>query len=89
MVGCIVSASWEVPVEGRSGLEDVFVKTGEKVYRRRGTGNFGRIPSMLRQKRLLMQLGTFLDIEVKNGEGQELAKCFKRREDGLEEFVLI
>ena len=61
----------------------------ERVYRRLGSGNFGRLPSMLRQDRLLMELGTYPDVQVKDGQGQELAKGFKRKEDGLEKFVLI
>jgi len=89
MVECTCLCLIEVQAEDGIGSEDGFVKTGEKVYRRLGTGNFGRLPSMLRQDRLLMELGTYPDVQVKDEQGQELAKGFKRKEDGLEEFVLI
>ena len=76
-------------IEDAIGSEDGFVKTGKKVYRRLGSGNFGRLPSMLRQDKLLMGLGAFPDVQVKDEQGQELAKGFKRKKDGLKEFVLI
>lgn len=89
MVECICICLIEVQAEDGIGSEDGFVKTGEKVYRRLGSGNFGRLPSMLRQDRLLMELGAYPDVQVNDEQGQELAKGFKRNEDGLEEFVLI
>jgi hypothetical protein len=33
--------------------------------------------------------GIYPDVQVKDEQGQELAKGFKRREDGFEEFVPI
>jgi hypothetical protein len=47
-VECICLILIKVQVEDGIGSEDGFVKTGEKVYRRLGSGNFGRLPSMLR-----------------------------------------
>jgi hypothetical protein len=80
-----------IQVQDDDGIEsgEGFVKKGDKFYRRLGTGDFGRIPSMLRQDRLLLELGTYPDGEVKDGEGQELSRSFKRNEDGFEEFILI
>jgi hypothetical protein len=69
------------------GKEYGFVKPGEKVYRRVGSGNFGRIPSMLREDKLLMALGTYPDSQTTNEK--ELQDGFQRREGGFEEFVLI
>ncbi|MCJ1393979.1 hypothetical protein MMC18_006856 [Xylographa bjoerkii] len=89
VVECNCLCLIQVQAEDRIGSEEGFVRAGEKVYRRLGTGNFGRIPSMLRQDKLLMGLGTYPDIQVNNEQGRELAKGFKRNEDGLEEFVLI
>ena len=89
MVECNCLCLIQVQEEDRIGSEEGFVRVGEKVYRRLGTGNFGRIPSMLRQDKLLMGLGAYPDIRVNNEQGQELTKGFKRKEDGLEEFVLI
>lgn len=66
-----------------------FVKPGEKVYRRLGTGNFGRLPSMLRQDKLLLELGNYPDIQVEDEQGGLLGSDFKREEVGMEEFILI
>jgi len=81
----------EVQAEEEIGREYGFVKAGEKVYRRLGSCDFGRIPSMLKQDKLLMNLGTWPDIQVVEAQvqGPELVKGFKRKEDKFEEFVLI
>jgi hypothetical protein len=36
-----------------------------------------------------MELGAYPNVQVKDEQGQELANGFKRKEDGLEEFILI
>lgn len=86
---CTTLVLIEVPKEDRIAHEGEFLKPGEKVYRRLGTGNFGRIPSMLRQDKLLLQLGSYPDIQRENVQGQDLVKGFKRQTDGMENFVLI
>ena len=78
-----------VLVEDETASDDVFARTGEKVYRRIGSGNFGRIPSMLQQDNLLLGLGTFPNVQMQAEQGQELANGFKTNEDRLEEFILI
>ena len=85
---CLVLA--EMPSGGSgSGSHGNFVRSGEKVYQRIGTGNFGRVPSMLRKDRLLLGLGTYPDIDTNDEQGMKLAGGFKRSGDGLEEFVLV
>lgn len=82
MVDCKVLVLTEVsPVEGFGGGR--FVKPGEKIYRRHGTGKFGRIPSLLRQDKLLMALGTLTEDMTDNLRG------FRRDEEGYHEFVVI
>jgi hypothetical protein len=76
-----------VQADEEVGKEYVFVKSGEKVYRRVGSGDFGRIPTMLRQDKLLTALSTYPDSQVTNEK--VLQNGFKRREEGFEEFVLI
>ncbi|KAI1866494.1 hypothetical protein JX265_007795 [Neoarthrinium moseri] len=65
---------------------DQFIRPGEKVYRRLGTGNFGRIPSKLREDALLLELGTYPQNDEDAGR---LIKGFRRNEENMEEFVLI
>jgi hypothetical protein len=89
MVECTCLCVIEVEEKERIASKGGFVKAGEKVYRRLGTGNFGRITSMLRQDKQLMELGAYPNIQRDNVSGEDLAKGFKRKEDGLEEFVLI
>jgi hypothetical protein len=59
-----------------------FVKVDDKGVQT--VGNFGQLPSMLREDMLLMELGTYSNVRVKDDQGQEL-----RKKNGLEEFVLI
>jgi hypothetical protein len=87
MLECKCLCLVQVQAGEEVGKEYGFVKSGEKVYRRVGSGNFGRIPSILRQDKLLMALGTYPDSQVTNEE--VLQNGFKRREEGFEEFVLI
>ncbi|KAK0701936.1 heterokaryon incompatibility protein-domain-containing protein [Lasiosphaeria miniovina] len=61
MVSCSALVFAEVTPGEESGCGGTFVKPGEKVYRRLGTGNFGRIPSLFRNDKLVMALGTFPD----------------------------
>ncbi|KAF7856067.1 hypothetical protein EAF04_010022 [Stromatinia cepivora] len=79
----------EVKASDQIGDDGKFVKPGEKVYRRVGSGNFGRVTSKLRQDKLLLELGTYPDIPEQDGQGQVLANGFKRREDGFQELVLV
>ncbi|KAF2103062.1 hypothetical protein NA57DRAFT_32577 [Rhizodiscina lignyota] len=89
MLACTCLCLIEAGEQEGIGTGDGFVKQDEKVYRRLGTGDFGRLPSMLRQDKLLVGLGAYPDIQVKDGQGQELAQGFRRNEEELEEFVLI
>lgn len=88
IIRCDCLVLMEVGEEEDTGDEVGFVKPGEKVYRRLGTGDFGRASSMIRQDKLLMRLGAYPDTQAQNGQGEELAS-FKRTEDGFEDFVLI
>ena len=85
----MVECTCLVLIEDEVRTGDPFVKTGEKVYRRIGSGNFGRAPSMLRQDKLLLGLGDFPNVQVSNEQGKELANGFKIREADFEEFVLV
>jgi hypothetical protein len=58
-VECICLILIEAQVKDGIGSEDGYVKTGERVYRRLGSGDFGRLPRMLRQDKLLMELGAY------------------------------
>jgi hypothetical protein len=62
-----------------------FIKAGEKVYRRLGTGNFGRIPSLFRQDKLLMALGMYPEAAEMKG----VVRGFVRNEVGYQEFVIV
>jgi hypothetical protein len=44
---------------------------------------------MLQQDKLLLRLGSYPDIQVQERQGGSLAEGFKRREEGMHEFVLI
>jgi hypothetical protein len=44
---------------------------------------------MLQQEKLLLRLGSYPDTQVEEGQGRSLAEEFKRREEGMHEFVLI
>jgi hypothetical protein len=44
---------------------------------------------MLQQDKLLLRLGSYPDIQVEKRQGRSLAEEFKRREEGMHEFVLI
>jgi hypothetical protein len=85
---CICLCLIEVQADG-IGSDDAFVNTGEKVWRRLGTGNFGPLPSMLRQDKLLIELGAYPEVQARDEQGQEPAMGFKRKEAGFEVFVLI
>ncbi|KAL8660622.1 MAG: hypothetical protein Q9202_006367 [Teloschistes flavicans] len=87
--GGILRCTYLVLIEDEMHGGGAFVKTGEKVYRRIGWGDFGRRLSLFRADKLLMDLGTFPDIEALDGQGEALVQGFKKREDTLEEFVLI
>lgn len=82
MVDCKVLVLTEVSRGGGFG-GGRFVKPGEKVYRRLGTGNFGTLPSLLRQDKLLMALGRF------PGDVTDNLRRFRRIETGYHEFVVI
>lgn len=62
-----------------------FIKAGEKVYRRLGTGSFGRIPSLFRQDKLLMALGTYPEAT----RMEDVVHGFVRNKAGYQEFVII
>lgn len=81
----------EVHVPDQVGDDGKFVRPGEKVYRRIGSGNFGRVTTKLREDKLLLDLGSYAEIPAEAGqrEGQVIAKGFKRKEDEFQEFVLI
>jgi hypothetical protein len=70
------------------GGSNGFVRAGERVYRRMGTGNFGRSIDMLQSTDLVLRLGTYPDIQPTSA-GADVAKGFKRKEVGMQEFVLI
>ncbi|TVY85470.1 hypothetical protein LSUE1_G000165 [Lachnellula suecica] len=89
MLECRCMCLVQVKVDEDIGMDYGFVKAGERVYRRVGSGDFGRIPSMLRQNKLLLGLGTYSDVQGAGELGEELKKGFKRRDDGLEDFILI
>jgi len=57
-----------------------------RVFRRLGTGNFGRTFERLAEDKLMLSLGKYV---VASGSEVPLATDFKPREDGYEEFVLI
>lgn len=78
---CLVLAEVDICSAG-----DQFVRPGEKIYRRLGTGNFGRVASLLQQDALLLGLGTY-PREVEDTE--QFIKGFRRSEEVFEEFVLI
>lgn len=73
-----------LPVDNPAAVGPPFAKPGEPVYRRVGTANFGRIPSLLQKDSLLLQLGSYPAVIDGNSY-----RTFKRNEDGLEEFVVI
>ncbi|KAK6615855.1 heterokaryon incompatibility protein [Botrytis cinerea] len=79
----------EVDASDQIGDDGKFVKPGEKVYRRVGSGHFGRVTSSIYQDKLLMELGTYPVILQRDGLGQILANGFKRSEDGFEQIVII
>lgn len=84
MVGCDALVLEEVsPSEGFVGGS--FVRPGEKIYRRLGTGNFGRIPNLFRQDKLVMSLGTFPETD----DMAHLLAGFRRNNAGYQEFVII
>jgi hypothetical protein len=89
MIGCTCMVLIEEQSPDVVGIEHGFVKTGDRVFKRLGTGNFGRVPSMLKQDKLLLELGTYPDMPVDNQQGQKLAIGFKRKEEDFVEFVLI
>ncbi|KAK0316426.1 hypothetical protein LTR01_000174 [Friedmanniomyces endolithicus] len=57
-----------------------------RVFRRLGTGNFGRTFERLAEDKLMLSLGKYV---VATGSKVPLAADFKPRGDGYEEFVLI
>ncbi|TGO68116.1 hypothetical protein BOTNAR_0030g00390 [Botryotinia narcissicola] len=79
----------EVDASDQTGDDGKFVKPGEKVYRRVGSGNFGSVTSSYRQNKLLMELGSYPFTRDNDGQGQALANGFKKREDGFEQIVII
>lgn len=78
----------EVPAHMVYGGDKGFVRHGERAYRRMGTGNFGRSCDMLRDTDLVLHLGTYGVLGGGN-TGQDIMKGFARREEGMQEFVLI
>ncbi|KAK3395261.1 hypothetical protein B0H63DRAFT_492189 [Podospora didyma] len=86
MVECNVLVLSELSPDEETGDDDgTFIKPGEKVYRRLGMGNFGRIPSLFRQDKLLMAMGTYPEAD----EMEDIAREFVRNEVGFREFVII
>jgi hypothetical protein len=86
--GSMVSCSALVLVElspGEGYGSGGFIRAGEKVYRRLGTGNFGRIPNLFRQDKLLMALGVYPEAT----EMADVVRGFVRNEVGYHEFVII
>jgi hypothetical protein len=80
----------EEPIKLGGVIEkDGFVEKGEKVYRPLGTGNFGRNASRLQQDNLLLSLGTYPDVQLKDERDGQLQEGFRRKEEGMHEFVLI
>ncbi|EKD20822.1 HET domain protein pin-c1 [Drepanopeziza brunnea f. sp. 'multigermtubi' MB_m1] len=80
----------EVPGQQYGG-PNAFIRPGEKVYRRMGTGRFGRTIGMLHPTDVVLGLGTYPNIKI-GGEtrtGAELASVFTRKQTPMEEFVLI
>jgi len=85
-VSCTALVLVEVGVGEPLGIgAGSFVKPGERVYRRLGTGSFGRIPSLMRQDKLVMSLGTFPETE----DYDAILGGFVRNEWGYREFVII
>jgi hypothetical protein len=79
-----------IEVEGEQyGGPNEFVRMNEKVYRRLGTGNFGRLVSMLQPNDLVLSLGSYPNIQLGEGQGEELARGFQPKQTGMQEFVLI
>ena len=79
----------EVDMSTRAANSGHFVREAEAIYRRLGTGDFGRLLSMLHQDKLLMSLGRYADVPI-GGEGQiTLADGFRRHENWSDDFVII
>lgn len=83
-VACTTLVLAEVSPGEESG-GGTFIKAGEKVYWRLGTGNFGRILSLFRQDRLLMSLGTYPEAF----DMTDIVRGFVRNEVGYQEFVIV
>jgi len=85
---CLVLTGVDVPTYGGK-----FLKTGEKAYRRIGTGNFGKLISMLKTSDLVLTLGTYANLpadpRITDVQGQASVNGFTRKEVGMQEFVLI
>ncbi|ESZ99199.1 hypothetical protein SBOR_0406 [Sclerotinia borealis F-4128] len=90
-VSCQCLYLTEVKAPDQSGDDGKFVKPGEKIYRRVGSGTFGRITNMLRQDKLLLELGTYpkIPVEAEQLDAQVMANGFQRNENGFQEFVFI
>ncbi|KAH8901571.1 hypothetical protein GQ53DRAFT_851452 [Thozetella sp. PMI_491] len=85
MVECNLLVLTEVLPEEGFGGDGSFVRPGEKVYRRLGSGNFGRVPTLFRQDSLVLALGTYPE----DDDMEEVARGFERDETGYQEFVVI
>jgi len=83
-VGCEALVLAEVSPNGGFG-GGTFVKPGEKVYRRLGIGNFGRVPSLCLQDKLVMSLGTYLEA----ADMADVVRGFVRNELEYRGFVII
>ncbi|KAK3984502.1 heterokaryon incompatibility protein-domain-containing protein [Cladorrhinum sp. PSN332] len=85
MVNCYALVLAEVSPDEGFAVGGDFVRPGEQVYRRLGTGDFGRIPSLFRQDKLVMSLGAFPEAT----EMTDVLRGFGRNEAGYREFVII
>lgn len=88
MISCSCLVLMEAEGEQYSGPKG-FVKRGERVYRRLGTGSFGKLIGMLKPNDLVLSIGTYPKVQMDNAKGEELAKGFKRKEAGMQEFIII
>ena len=67
------------------------MKPGEKIYRRIGTGNFGKLISMLKTSDLVLTLGSYANLPAyaRDVQRQLSGDGFTRKEVGMRDFVLI
>ncbi|KAK0856613.1 hypothetical protein LTS02_010601 [Friedmanniomyces endolithicus] len=83
---CLVLEEVEAGGTTMTGYEQQAGGPKLRVFRRLGTGNFGRTFERLAEDKLMLSLGKYV---VASGSKVPVAADFKPREDGYEEFVLI